>query len=516
MDVVHSTVSMAQKRRTGILRAAAVLTALLLASWLLFTTPTGVSAHPLGNFTINHYSGLRFSAGAVQLTYVLDFAEIPTVQRMDALDIDGNGALSDQEQAAFFRSELSVLLPGIVLALDGEPAVWAVDAARAQLQPGQAGLSTLRIELELSAPFERALGADQRAIVYEDKNYGERLGWREIVVQAHDGARILRSTAPETGLSDALRAYPADLLNAPPEMRAAEIVLVTGDSQALPAAQQTPPADSARPQSSRLARYVPLEELTPIVVVLSLLAAFIWGAAHALTPGHGKAVVAAYLVGTRGTARHAAFLAGTVTITHTAGVFALAVVTLSLSNFILPERLYPWLTVLSGALVLCIGLTLLANRLRAWRAPRALNTAQPLEAAEHARLHVEGQRHSHDGYSHQHTVPGADGARVTPRSLLALGVSGGLIPCPSALVLLLGAIAADQVAYGMALVLVFSLGLAGVLLGIGLIVVYARWVVRRFSFEARVPRLLPAVSAAAISIAGLLLVADSLSQVSVL
>lgn len=502
-------------RRARAPRAAVIVAATMLAVWLFVASLTGTSAHPLGNFTINHYSGLLLSSDTAQLTYVLDFAEIPTVQRIGGLDADGDGVLSEQEQAAFFRSELPVLLPGIALELDGDPAVWTVDAARAQLLPGQAGLSTLRMELELSAPFESPLGAGHLQINYQDKNFEERLGWREIVVQAHDGARITSSTAPETGLSDELRAYPANLLSSPPDVRSAEIALAAGNTEVLQASQETTPNDAKSTSSSRLARFVSLEELTPAVVAVSLLAALVWGAAHALTPGHGKAVVAAYLVGTRGTARHAAFLAATVTVTHTAGVFALAAITLSLSNFILPEQLYPWLTVLSGVLVLGIGLTLLVNRLRSWRSPRAPLTA-PMDAAEHARLHADGMRHSHDGFTHQHTVPGADGTRVTPRSLLALGVSGGLVPCPSALVLLLGAIAAGQTAYGMALVLAFSVGLAGVLMGIGLIVVYARWIIRRFSFEPRVPRLLPALSAGAISISGLLLVADSLSQVSLI
>jgi ABC-type nickel/cobalt efflux system permease component RcnA len=296
-------------------------------------------------------------------------------------------------------------------------------------------------------------------------------------------------------------------------MRSATLVVEAGSGGALPAEAAAGEIEANRTSEGRFARFVHIEDLSPAVVALSLLAAFAWGAAHALTPGHGKAVVAAYLVGTRGTARHAAFLAGTVTVTHTAGVFVLALITLWLSNFVVPERLYPWLTVVSGVLVLAIGLTLLVHRLRAWRAA-PLKTDR-IEPAEHARMHVDGTVHSHDGFGHAHAIPGADGSRVTPHSLLALGVSGGLVPCPSALILLLGAIAAGNVAYGMVMVLAFSTGLAAVLLLIGVLVVYARWVVRRFSFEPRVPRLLPALSAAAISVAGVLLLADSLTLVGV-
>lgn len=503
-------------RHSGIRGRARLVAGATVVVALLFAAATiAASAHPLGNFTINHYSELVFSANQVKLHYVLDFAEIPTVQRKGAVDSDGDGTLSEVEQVDFFKSELLVLLPGVVLELDGEPVVWSVDATHVELLPGQAGLQTLRIELDLSAPLSDRLSTEELSATYADKNYGERLGWREIVVLAHDGARIVETSAPSTSLSDELRTYPVELLSAPPDNRVAEIVVGPGDAGSALGSQNSQPEDTQRATGGRLASLVELDHLTPAVIVVSLLAAFAWGAAHALTPGHGKAVVAAYLVGTRGTARHAALLASIVTLTHTAGVFALAIVTLSLSSFILPERLYPWLTVLSGVLVLSLGLTLLVNRVRAWRAPASATTTG-LDTAEHARLHAEGARHNHDGFSHQHAMPGADGSRVTPRSLLALGVSGGLVPCPSALVLLLGAIAAGQAAYGMVLVLAFSVGLAIVLLGIGLIVVYARWLVRRFSFEPRVPRLLPALSAAAISVAGLLLVADSLGQVGML
>jgi len=488
--------------------------ALLAVLGLLFTSASTGSAHPLGNFTINHYSRLLVSDERVELHYVLDFAEIPTVQRKGSIDVDGDGTLSPAEVEALFRDELMVLLPGIVLEIEGEPVVWSVTARHAELQPGQAGLDTLRLELDLAAELPVPLSSGELAMTYEDKNYGERLGWREIVTQAHDGARLASSTAPATSISNELRAYPDDLLATPPDVRAATLVAALGSASPLPAVAAGNEVEAPRTAESRFARFVELEDLSLRVIALSLLAAFAWGAAHALMPGHGKAVVAAYLVGTRGTARHAAFLAATVTMTHTAGVFMLALVTLWLSNFIVPERLYPWLTVVSGLLVLGIGLTLLVSRLRAWRAaPKSPNRIDP---ADHARMHASGATHSHDGFAHAHVIPGADGSRVTPHSLLALGVSGGLVPCPSALVLLLGATAAGRVAYGMLMVLAFSMGLAVVLLLIGVLVVYARWIVRRFSFEPRVPKLLPALSAVAISVAGLLLVADSLALTGVI
>src|SRR5205823_8963038 len=145
------------------------------------------------------------------------------------------------------------------------------------------------------------------------------------------------------------------------------------------------------------------EHLSALVILASLAAAFFWGMAHALSPGHGKTIVAAYLVGRRGTPWHAAALGGIVTVTHTIGVFALGLVTLALSQFIVPDQLYPWLNLASGVLVVAIGATVFRSRFR------------------HGRAHARNYHH------HEHEAPSRG-------SLLAVGISGGLLPCPSALV----------------------------------------------------------------------------------
>src|SRR5205823_2825707 len=206
------------------------------------------------------------------------------------------------------------------------------------------------------------------------------------------------------------------------------------------------------------------------VLLFLLLAAFGWGALHALSPGHGKTMVAAYLVGTRGSARHAVALGATVTITHTIGVFALGLVTLALSQYVLPEQLYPWLTLVSGLLVVIVGASVLRSRIRAARA----------------------QHHPHHDHDHYHHHD------LTWRSLVAMGASAGLIPCPSALVVLLGAIAQHQVALGLILIVAFSLGLAMTLTGLGLAVVYARQLTNRLSFSSRLATALPSISAVVI------------------
>ncbi|MGI9067938.1 MAG: sulfite exporter TauE/SafE family protein, partial [Pyrinomonadaceae bacterium] len=287
----------------------------------------------------------------------------------------------------------------------------------------------------------------------------------------------------------------------------------------------------------RLAELIAVPEITPMVALLGLLIAAGLGALHAFSPGHGKTVVGAYLIGSRGTARHAAFLGLTVTITHTLGVFALGMVTLLASQYILPERLYPIISLLSGAIVLGLGLSLFIARLRG--ALATATDAHTLELGhsqdehlhghthehdhEHARAHVHTAHvhehrddptltHSHGGSAHSHLPPGADGTAVSLRSLLALGISGGLLPCPSALVVLLSAISLHRVGYGMFLVLAFSLGLACTLTGIGLAFVYAgRWI-QGSAFSGRLVRILPVASAFIVACIGAAICYDALNQ----
>jgi ABC-type nickel/cobalt efflux system permease component RcnA len=216
------------------------------------------------------------------------------------------------------------------------------------------------------------------------------------------------------------------------------------------------------------------------VILASLGAAMFWGAAHALSPGHGKTIVTAYLVGQRGTPRHAALLGLIVTATHTVGVFALGLVTLALSQFVVPDRLYPWLNLVSGLLVVGIGASVLRARLRK-------------------------RRHHHH---HHHDQP------TSFRSLLAVGVSGGLLPCPSALVVLLAAISLHRVAFGLVLIVAFSAGLALSITGVGLAAVVARSAFRRASFEGRLVRLLPAASALVILAAGVAMTLRAVPKVS--
>jgi nickel/cobalt transporter (NicO) family protein len=245
---------------------------------------------------------------------------------------------------------------------------------------------------------------------------------------------------------------------------------------------------------------------------------------HALSPGHGKTVVGAYLVGSRGTPRHALFLGLTVTITHTAGVIALGLLILFASRTILPEQLYPWLSLASGLLVAVLGLTILRQRLMglpAFGHHHAHDHDHDHDRAhdhghEHDHLHDHAHlAHSHDGHVHSHLPHGADGERLTWRGLLALGISGGLLPCPSALLALLGAVAVGRAGFGLLVVVAFSLGLAATLTGVGLLFLYAGRFLERRAIAGRwsgMLRFAPAVAAVAVTTSGVMIVVRSLME----
>ena len=431
------------------LAVLAVVAAALLA-------PAAASAHPLGNFTINRFSRLEVSGHRIYVRYVLDMAEIPTFQ---AGHIDAH---------AYARR----IARNAQLVVDGR-AVELVPLGTALAHPrGAAGLHTTRLEVILAGPTLRG----QASIIYRDNNYKDRIGWKEIVV----GPKT-RST------SDELRAYPKDLLQSPLDITSVSTQLAPINAPDVPPALSTGKTLQApdRVADAGFSSLIGRHHLSALVILASLGAAFFWGMAHALSPGHGKTIVAAYLVGRRGTPWHAAALGVIVTATHTIGVFALGLVTLALSQFIVPEQLYPWLNLVSGVLVIAIGAAVFRSRFR----------------------HRRG--HAHDHHHHHH-----EDEALSRRSLVAVGITGGLLPCPSALVVLLAAISLHRVPFGMLLIVAFSAGLALSITGIGLVAVFAKQIFKRASFEGRLVRLLPAASALVILAAGLAMTARALPKVS--
>jgi ABC-type nickel/cobalt efflux system permease component RcnA len=439
-------------------RLLLVAIALVALAW-----PASGGAHPLGNFTVNHYAEVVLSGDRVYVTYALDLAEIPTFQEGDAVRSPGFARTVAEE---------------LVLEIDGSRVALQPVEHEVTASEGAGGLETLRFD----AVFAADAGPGS-SIAFRDGAFDGRLGWREVVVRADAGARIVSSTAPAESTSDGLRAYPSDLLSSPLDVREARVEYEPG---ATPGA--APSLDAAADSDREVGSFESLvsrEDLGVGVVLLSLLVAMFWGAAHALTPGHGKAIVAGYLVGTRGTPRHAVYLGLIVTATHTAGVFALGLVTLLLSRFLVPDQLYPWLTVASGLLVVGVGLAVLAGRVR------------------HARAHAHGHEHHHHDHDHGYGRGG----------LVGVGVAAGLLPCPSALVVLLGAIALHRVSLGLALILAFSVGLAATVTAVGLVAVLARRAFARLSLNGRLVRSLPAVSAVVILAVGIGITVNALPEV---
>jgi nickel/cobalt transporter (NicO) family protein len=435
-------------------------------------SPSTAAAHPLGNFTVNRFAGIELSGEEIYVRYVLDLAEIPTFQE------------GERVRRPAFAAEAG---EGLVLEVDGRRVGLEPVEHKLQVRPGAGGLETLRFD----AVYVAEPAPPGTRLAFRDTNYAARVGWKEIVVRARDGARIVSSTVPAASASDELRAYPRDLLSAPLDVRSADVRFEPGTGGGT--APSLRPAGAPEREGGGFEALVLAEELSVGVVLVSLLVAAFWGAAHALTPGHGKAIVAGYLVGTRGQPRHAVLLGLIVTATHTAGVFGLGLVTLLLSRFVVPERLYPWLTLASGVLVVAVGAGVLVGRLR------------------HLRRHAHhGHSHSH---SHGHHYHHHHDHELGSRGLLGVGVAAGLLPCPSALVVLLSAIALHRIGLGLALIVAFSAGLAATITAIGLLAVLARRAFSRLSLDGPLARALPAVSALVILGVGVAITLNALPEV---
>lgn len=484
-----------------------ILLWIICLNWLL-VPPKPAAAHPLGNFSINRYSRLEAGAKEISIFYVLDLAEIPTFQEWTRLDTDGNDLISEEEKSAYAAEQVTALQANLDLQVNGRSLSLTSKKYNLTFPPGQGDLPTMRLEVTFAAP----LSGESWMVHYEDNNYADRVGWREIVLQTADSLTLLDSSIATEDISQALHQYPENLLQSPLAVSQGEFHVAAAASGPGNEANETTAAatvvadsgrfGSGRFSSDRFAELITIDNPEPGLLVGILLLAFALGAAHALTPGHGKTIVGAYLVGSRGTAKHALFLGLTTTITHTAGVFAFGLLVLFASQFIVPEQLYPWLGVLSGLLVVTIGFSLLRGRWREWR-------HKPDET--HAQV---GGYHTHFGIGHTHTPPTAD--NVGWRNLLALGVSGGLLPCPSALVLLLSAIALQKVAFGLLLIVVFSFGLASVLTGIGLALVYAgQFFAKMGAGNGRLAKALPIFSAFFITVAGVGITIQALGQIGV-
>ena len=573
-------------REGHIFRAAFCL---LPAAFCLPLVPQPGSAHPMGNFSISHYAGIRIERDFVELRYLIDMAEIPTFQEIQQTGIVPR--VGDKSLTGYLEREAEALKAGLALDVNGHPVMLDIVSREVIFPPGAGGLATMKFGFLYRARLDGLTAAELNELHYRDRNFPDRVGWKEVIAVAGQGLRITSSSVPERDRSQQLANYPTDLLSSPPQTLEAEVRFEVSGGQAgtgiskletrnlklgtgsaasllpapncrLPRAEpRTPNPERRTPNSESLIsnqQATPRSRFTELVATRQIGFWFLFtaalvaaglGALHALEPGHGKTIVAAYLVGSGATAAHACLLGLIVTASHTAGVYLLGAVTLYASRYVVPEQLYPWFGAVSGLIIAGLGVFLFLRRYvggtsgyphahghshfysHAHTHGRDAEYTQDHDhddpqqegthsGAEEARAHVH-ERESHwdelDHHHRAHLHHPDPGGRVSWRQLLALGVTGGRVPCPAALVVLLSAVALHRIAFGLFLIAAFSVGLAAVLISIGLLMVYAGQFVSRLHGDGPLmTRWLPLVSAAVITALGLAIAVRALVAAGIL
>lgn len=473
------------------------LLCVLVAVCALALLPAGTAnAHPLGNFTVNRYDGLVAAPGQLRVDHVEDLAEIPATQAR--ADIDRLGL------SAWARQRCARAAADSGLRVDGRTTALTAARGSARTRPGQAGLDTLRLECRLTAPLPRASTV---SLDFRGAGADGGPGWREITARG-DRMTLTATDVPKESVSRELTVYPRDLLSSPADTGTASLrVRPGGPALAADAERQAAPGAGVLPRGAdrwtrALDDLVARHDLTVGFAGLALLVAVALGALHALAPGHGKTLMAATAAARGGRARPRDVLpmAASVTVTHTLGVVALGL--LVTAGSAAAPAVISWLGVAGGALVLAAGVTLVR---RAWR-DRARATVVAHDGAErrelatvgaghraahhhhhhdgvehthgdHAHPHDHDHDHDHGGHSHgghththgghTHTHPTAP----TLRGTILLGFAGGLVPSPSAVVVLVGATALGKAWFGLLLVVAYGAGLALTLTAAGFAVV---------------------------------------------
>lgn len=552
---------------------------LLAALFFVFLlSPAGkVAAHPLGNFSISHYSAIRIGKEALELRYIIDMAEIPTFQ-----EIQESGFVpkaGDPSVEAYLMRKSELFRDGLTLEVNGQSLSLEMESKEIIFPPGAGGLPTMKIGVLYKAKLSDHSKNSEHVLIYRDRNFLDRAGWKETIAFAAPGAEILNSSVPEVDRSSQLNNYPTDLLNSPPQVLEAKVAFITVPlpasvastdvSQMYKVDEEKPTTasklqmtrsdlsrrlsstervkqpthnpiiisggidpDSSRADENNTVQFQANRQATPRnsftelmatkqlgvgIVLIALAVAVGLGAFHALEPGHGKTLVAAYLVGSRGTMKHAFLLGLIVTGAHTAGVYLLGAVTLYASQYIVPERLYPWLGMLSGIGIAGLGAVLLVRR---YRGKDGLSSYHHHHHGDHSHGSHDQHHHHHHAHSHDHDHRHNHydfNRQVSLRELLTLGISGGIVPCPAALVVLLSAVSMNRIGFGLLLIVAFSVGLAAVLITIGLLMVYARQSMLRLQMNNRLTtRWLPLTSAALIVVFGIALTVQALRTAGIL
>ena len=555
-------------------------------------------AHPLGNFTTNAALRVTVLPTGIHGLYVVDLAEIPALKVRQSLNAVTSEVPPDVAKR-WSVSECAKRAEGISLLVDGAPAGFGVASSSASFSPGQAGLYTARLTCELSSP---KFASGTKSFEVNDTNFADRLGWRETTAVAEGGAGI-DTTLPSVSPSALLTSYPANGATAGMNVRGGVIRLVSGASAK--SAGSAPIAENETRAIGTVGRFdrgnsgitkrfqdlVARDNLSPLFTLAALLLATVLGGFHAMAPGHGKSMMAAYVLSRRGSRRELLTIGGTVALTHTIGVLLLGALFLA-GNSVSAGKTLQWTEVASGILVIGVGAGLLRDRMRAYRSGTSVVTPflrkSGLAAAganDHAHPHPHGAHdhgvhdhgvhdhaahdhaahahphahphptgpatrhrsrvrfprmfggrrarleqarldpnlvvtsHAHGGLAHTHVLP-APGAMVSRRQLLSMGLAGGLVPSPSALVVLLGAVALGRAWFGVLLVVAYGIGLALTLMGAGMLLAFFESRLRTWTTRSGrgalvigpAVAILPVFSAFVLVGAGTLLVARALSM----
>ncbi|MFG2311451.1 nickel/cobalt transporter [Streptomyces sp. NPDC048566] len=496
-------------------RAALTAASVALAAAGGVSPALAAPAHPLGNFTVNYHTGLSLFPERLDALVVVDRAEISTLQERSVVDADHDGAVSNGERRTYAEAGCARLGRQLHASVEGHPIDWEAASAGLTYEAGEAGLKTSRLTCRYTTAANLSRPADIDLRTTYDT---QRIGWREMTVQGH-GVRATGSSLPSLSPTDELRHYPRDPAAGPLDQRSTHLHTTPGDGT-VAAPDATAPAGTGwfnqvlGRTASLFDSLVGSRELTVPIGLLAVLLALILGASHALLPGHGKTIMASYLAGRRGTRRDAVTVGATVTLTHTAGVLVLGLA-LPAATHLAGETVLNWLGAASGVIVTGIGLWLLTSALR--NRPQQGHHHHGVGHHHHHGSH--GQHHHGHGHGHGDHAPhdhghapdlhdGRPSGRLGPQSgvagvailqkppsdtatppdhhhglspgrtgrggLIGMGIAGGLVPSPSALVVLLGAVALGRTAFGVLLVIAYGLGMAATLTLVGLLLVRLR------------------------------------------
>jgi ABC-type nickel/cobalt efflux system permease component RcnA len=518
-----------------VIRRVVVVAAVAIAWWLGMALPA--SAHPLGNFSVNVYNGIVVAPDEVRIDHVIDVAEIPTVQAMPTMDANGDEKVTTSELTSFARTRCGQSITSLQLTIGGTAIPLSVQSSDATLVDGQAGLSTTRIECAFSGPFALT---DRNDLSFRDDSAAGDVGWREVTLQG-DRVTVSDADVPTTSSSAVLTSYPASQQDSPLRTDTASAVVAPG-GVALPASDVgSAPTSGTTPWQwgANLLARVSSTASGPIGMSLAVVVALLVGALHALAPGHGKSLVAFALAGRQERAGRAAITVGaTVTATHTASVLVLGMLVAGATS-VVPVSLFSVISTVTGAMVLILGVVLLRNALRNrghgivhHRAHGDGDILGHRHDRPHPHPHSHPHSHSHDPHDaesvgggtaiavHEHTQTSDRDDAVLPNArrgvLVTLGITGGLLPSPSALIVLLAAVAAGRAWYGVLLVLSFGIGMALTLAGVGFAVL--RGQDRLLAMAERSPKpwmnrvlgRLPVVTASAVVVVGAVLLTRAL------